>query len=146
MNKEPLFKLIRLFEGFRSKPYICPAGVATIGYGSTGKDITMAHPPVTQVWAEARMSKDSDAFVIEAIKYSPILALPENADKLCAIADFCYNLGSTRYKASTLRKKVNAGRWQDAGKELEKWVWGGGKKLPGLVTRRQAEKALITKI
>ena len=63
--------------------------------------------------------------------------------RLSAIADFCYNLGTTRYKSSTLRRKVRDSDWLDAADELQKWVWGGGRKLPGLVLRRQAEAALL---
>jgi lysozyme len=61
-----------------------------------------------------------------------------------AIADFCFNLGTTRYKASTLKRRVDAGDWPGAAEELAKWVWGGGQKLPGLVARRAAESLLLT--
>lgn len=60
-----------------------------------------------------------------------------------AIADFCFNLGVGRYKASTLRRRVDAGDWAGARAELGKWVWGGGRRLPGLVLRRQAEARLL---
>lgn len=143
MILNPLYALIRKFEGLRLKPYRCPAGVPTIGYGSTGPDITMKTKPVTPEWAEQRMRSDADSFARAAMKLSPKIS--SDVDKLSAIADFCYNLGTTRYKASTLRRKIDAGRWEEAGRELEKWVWGGGKKLPGLVARRLAEKKLILK-
>jgi lysozyme len=138
---EPLYRLIRHFEGLKLKPYLCPAGVWTIGYGSTGADITAKHPKVTAAWAEARMQADAARFVREALRASPILA--KHPDKLCAIADFCYNLGSARYRASTLRRRINEERWEEAGEELMKWVWGGGRKLPGLVRRRIAERELL---
>ena len=60
-----------------------------------------------------------------------------------AIADFCFNLGVPRYRGSTLRKRVDAQDWNGACTELPKWVFGGGRKLPGLVARRAAEVKLI---
>jgi lysozyme len=59
------------------------------------------------------------------------------------MTDFAYNLGVARYRASTLRKRVDAGDWEDAKEQLMLWVRGGGKVLPGLVKRRKAEAALL---
>ena len=87
------------------------------------------------------MQGDALRFMREALRASPNLA--KHPEKLCAIADFCYNLGSARYKASTLRRRINEGRWNEASNELLKWVWGGGRKLPGLVRRRIAERELL---
>lgn len=137
MNK--LYELIRRFEGLRLKPYLCPAGIPTVGYGHTGPEVTLQSPPMTPAIAERVMQEDAEKHAMLALKLSPNL----EGDRLAAIADFLYNLGPTRYKASTLRRKVNACEWLDAKDELEKWVWGGGKKLPGLVARRAAEAALL---
>ena len=76
-------------------------------------------------------------------KMSPVL-LPRRGSA-CAMADFVYNLGLGRYRASTLRRKVDSGEWESVPEQLRKWVWGGGKKLPGLVLRRQAEILLLSK-
>lgn len=138
---EPLYKLIRKFEGLRLKPYRCPAGVPTIGYGHTGPEVTMQSRPITPAFAEALMQEDAEKFVRAAGKLSPVLWLEPM--KHAAIADFCFNLGVGRYKASTLRRRVNAQDWEGAAEELQKWVWGGGKKLPGLVARRKAEAELL---
>ena len=139
MMMETLLTLIRRFEGLRLKAYFCPAGVLTCGYGSTGPDIK----PDT-VWsketAEARMQSDAAVFVGGTRGYCPAL----KGDSLAAIADFAYNLGLTRLKASTLRRKINAGDIQGGRAELQKWVRGGGRVLPGLVLRRAAEAALLT--
>ena len=89
------------------------------------------------------MQQDAEVFHRAAGKLSPVLWLEGDA-KHSAIADFCFNLGTTRYKASTLKRRVDAGDWHGAAEELEKWVWGGGKKLPGLVARRKAEANLLT--
>lgn len=142
MNLEPLRALIRRFEGLRLKPYKCPAGVPTIGYGTTS-GVTMETPAITPELAEELMRKDAEKFALAVIKLSPVLGLPWHNDRLCAIADFSYNLGTGRYKISTLRKKVEEGDWEEAAEQLHKWVYGGGRKLPGLVARRAAEAALL---
>jgi lysozyme len=59
------------------------------------------------------------------------------------MTDFAYNLGVARYRASTLRKRINEDDFEGAKVELKKWIRGGGKVLPGLVRRRQAEAALL---
>lgn len=141
MILDPLYSLIRKFEGLRLKPYLCPAGVPTIGYGHTGKDVSMVMKPITEPIADALMMQDATAFSVASANISPVLYFDK--DKHSAIADFCFNLGTTRYKASTLRRKVNSGDWEGAQEELQKWVWGGGKKLPGLVARRKAEALLL---
>lgn len=139
MVPETLLGLIRRFEGLRLKAYVCPAGVLTCGYGSTGPDIK----PDTQ-WtkeqAEARMSSDAAGFASATRKLCPGQA----GDNLAALADFAYNLGATRLAGSTLRRKINAGDIEGAKVELRKWVRGGGRVLPGLVLRREAEAALLS--
>ena len=137
-----LLALIRKFEGLRLKPYRCPAGVPTIGYGHTGPDVRMDMKPISEADAEAMLHRDADVFYRAAGKLSPLLWLEGDA-KHSAIADFCFNLGTTRYKASTLKRRIDAGDWHGATEELQKWVWGGGKKLPGLIARRAAEAALL---
>lgn len=134
-----LYELIRRFEGLRLRPYLCPAGIPTVGYGHTGPEVTLQSPPISPDFAEQLLTEDAEKHALVALKLSPNLS----GDRLCAIADFVYNLGPTRYKASTLRRKIRDGEWLDAAEELEKWVWGGGRKLPGLVARRAAEAALL---
>lgn len=133
-----LLDLIRRFEGFRSRAYLCPAGVWTIGYGSTGPDIKPG-----MVWtreqAESRMILDAQRFVTAAKRLCPTA----KGRQLAALADFAYNLGASRLAGSTLRKRFNAGDIAGAQKELRKWVRGGGKILPGLVLRREAEILLL---
>lgn len=143
MIPEPLLALIRKFEGLRLKVYRCPAGVPTIGYGHTGKEVHMAMAPITREVAEGMLQQDAAVFVMAASVQSPVLWFDEA--KQAAIADFCFNLGMSRYKISTLKRRVNAGDWEGAQEELQKWVWGGGKKLPGLVLRRHEEGLLLNR-
>jgi len=56
---------------------------------------------------------------------------------------FTFNLGAGRLQTSTLRRRVNQRDWDAAGKELRRWIYGGGKILPGLVARREAEVMLL---
>ncbi len=134
--------LVKTFEGFRSKPYLCPANVPTIGYGSTaypdGKKVSLQDVSITKEQAVDFMTAELSVSMSRTIKLCPIL-LTIDESKLGAIVDFVYNLGSGRLQQSTLRRKINAQQWEDVPKELNKWVYGGGRKLPGLVKRRRAE-------
>lgn len=136
-----LIALCRRFEGCRLIAYLCPARVWTCGWGATGADVNK-DTRWTQDQADQRLEQDALVYYIAAGRISPVLWLVGDA-KHAAIGDFNFNLGSTRYKASTLRRRIDAQDWQGAAEELEKWVYGGGKKLPGLVLRRQEEARLI---
>lgn len=63
--------------------------------------------------------------------------------RLGAITDFCFNLGESNLRASTLRKRINGAQWSFVPAELSKWVLAGGRRLPGLIARRAAEAAYI---
>lgn len=141
MIPDHLLDLIRRFEGCKLEAYLCPAGIWTCGWGATGADVRPG-TRWTQEQADARLIRDADVFYRGVGKLSPSLWL-EGDERHSAIADFAYNLGLTRYKASTLKRRVDAGDWSRVPEELDKWVLGGGKKLPGLVARRKAEAALI---
>lgn len=138
IDLDALYVLIRRFEGCRLLPYLCPAGVWTCGWGSTGADVFPGRA-WTQARADARLEQDAVRFARGTRLLCPAL----DGDVLAAIADFAYNLGLGRLQASTLRKRVNEGAWEAARHELAKWVNGGGRRLPGLVLRRQAEAQLL---
>lgn len=133
------------FEGISLTPYLCPAGVPTIGMGSTrhlnGNAVSLKDAPITEEYAYQLLTRDLNGCYMSALKLSPNLAADDN--RLAAIIDFIYNLGSSRYSASTLRRRVNTGDYQEAKEEIMKWVWGGGRKLPGLIRRRAAEGELL---
>ena len=132
------YRLIRRFEGCELRAYLCPAGVWTIGWGSTGPDVRPGDV-WTQAQADARMQADALRFAKGTLALCPSL----RGNDLCAIADFAYNLGLGRLKTSTLRRKINAGQMEAVAGELAKWTRGGGRVLPGLVRRRAAEAALF---
>lgn len=137
--------LARRFEGLYLKPYLCPAGVPTIGYGSTryedGRRVSFADPAITRERAEELLMWELRTVCVpQVLKLCPGLNTHE---RTAAILDFAFNCGVGNLRASTLRKKINAGEWGDVPAELMKWTRGGGRVLKGLQLRRAAEAALI---
>jgi len=146
MNLEIAAELCKRFEGFRAKPYLCPAGIPTIGYGSTyyadGKKVTLNDSSISQEAAnDLLMGELQHTYLPGVLKNCPILATDER--KCNAVVDFCYNLGVGRLQTSTLKRKINAQDWDGAKEQLMLWTKGGGKVLPGLLKRRQVECALM---
>ena len=139
-------ELCKKFEGFRSKPYLCPAGIATIGYGATyyadGRLVSLADPPLSKEGAEdLLLFQLHTRFFPGVLRLCPILI--SHPSKLAAVADFSFNLGLGRLQTSTLRGKLNSGDWPASREQLMRWTRAQGKILPGLVLRRKAEAALI---
>ena len=146
MNLELASALCRQFEGFRSKPYLCPAGIPTIGYGSTyyadGRKVTLEDPPMDEPTARTLLMHElQHTYLPGTLRNCPGLITDER--KCNAIVDFCYNLGIGRLQTSTLKRKINANDWDGAKEQLMLWTKGGGKVLPGLLKRRTAECALL---
>lgn len=136
--------LIRQFEGFKASPYRCPAGVPTIGFGSTryadGTHVNMTDPPITEAQAEEIMRATLREYEDAVNRY---VAVSLNQNEFDALVDFAYNAGAQNLRKSTLLAKLNAGDRKGAEMEFERWVFSNGKVLPGLVRRRFAEKALF---
>lgn len=135
--------LCRRFEGFYAAPYLCPAGVPTIGYGAThyldGRTVKMTDPPISRDAADRLLVRMIERTYLPAVlRLCPAL-VHESADRLASIIDFTFNLGAGQLGASTLRRKINAGDWDAVPVELRKWVRGGGRVLRGLVLRREEE-------
>lgn len=138
-------RLVCQFEGFRARPYLCPAGVATVGYGSTryrtGLRVSLADPPVTEEAARGMAEEHlRRACLPDVIRCCPNVA---DEGRVAALLDFVYNLGGGNLAASTLRRRVNSGDWDAARLEFGKWVYSAGVPLAGLVRRRAAEVELI---
>lgn len=134
--------LIKQFEGFRPEAYQDSVGVWTIGYGTTiingqpvkqGMTITqdqalqLVQQEVNKLWSQ-----------IESI-----LKVKINDNQMNALVDFAYNLGFGSLKNSTLMRLVNESKFDEAANQFPRWVYAGGKVLPGLVRRREAEKQLF---
>lgn len=149
MVPQSAIELAKRFEGFEKRvkrgtdiaavPYVCPAGFWTIGYGHL---CDPKHPPITESQAEDYLSRDLTTALAATLRYCPVLATaPEH--RLAAVVDFTFNLGAGRLQTSTLRRRINQMDWSSTAQELRRWVYGGGKILPGLVIRREAEVALL---
>jgi lysozyme len=136
--------LVKSFEGFFSKPYLCPAKVPTIGYGTilypNGKKVTLQDKPCTESeaidWMRYELNqkaKEVDAMTTDAV----------NQHQFDALVSFAYNCGSGALKGSTLLKRVNT---NPADKTITDaflmWVKADGKTMKGLVRRRKAEADL----
>lgn len=135
---------MKQWEGLKLNAYRCPAGVLTIGYGHTGKDV-VAGLKITRERAE-------ELFESDIAKFERTLDKQVNADKVQtltqgqydALLSFAYNVGMANLKSSTLWRKVKANP-NDAsiGNEFRRWVWAttskGKVQLPGLIKRRAKE-------
>lgn len=137
--------LARRFEGFYSRPYLCPAGVPTIGFGATyyedGTAVRLTDPAIPRWRAEKLLLwMVRTKYLPTVLKLCPGVDTPE---RLAALIDFTFNLGAGNLKVSTLRRRVNAGQWDDVPAQLMKWNKAGGRVLRGLTLRREAEAALI---
>lgn len=137
--------LARRFEGLYLRPYLCPAGIPTIGYGATyyedGVRVTLADPAITRTRAELLL-----LWMVRNVYLPTVLKLCPGVDtpgRLAALIDFAFNLGASRLKASTLRRRVNAGAWSAVPAELRKWIMGAGRRLRGLAIRREVEITLV---
>lgn len=141
--------IAKQFEGFERRvkrgveitaiPYVCPAGFWTIGFGHL---CDKSHPPITEAEGEAYLAQDMATALAQTLRLCPALAAGPDS-RLAAIVDFTFNLGAGRLAASTLRRRLNQQDWVGAAGELRKWIWGGGRKLPGLILRREAEVRLL---
>lgn len=139
--------LCRYFEGYLGAPYLCPAGVPTIGYGATyyedGTRVQMTDPPITRERAEALLRWHIERRYLPQVLAACPGLVHETPERLAAIIDFTFNLGAGNLRASTLRKRINAGDWGDVPNQLMRWNKAGGVVLRGLTRRRQAEARLV---
>ncbi|CAA6605822.1 Lysozyme [Rhodospirillaceae bacterium LM-1] len=139
--------LIKRFEGFSAKPYLCPAGWWTIGWGAIrgldGQPVTAATPPVTEEEAETLLRRDVGVAERAVLRLISVLLRDGQFD---ALASFAFNLGGGALQRSTLRRRVNREEHKEVPDEFRKWVWGGGRKLPGLIRRREAEAGMYAGI
>lgn len=137
MSKQGL-ELIKHFEGLRLAAYKCSAGVWTIGYGHTGGvnpgDI------IDEITAESLLRKD---VAVSESAVSRLVSVPLNQHQFDALVSFVFNLGAGNFRTSTLLKKLNAGDYSGAADEFSRWINAGGKPLPGLARRREAERLLF---
>ena len=130
--------LVKSFEGFKANAYKCPAGVWTIGYGTT--ENVEPGDIVTEEQAEAMLLED----LLEAsAAIDQLVEPPVTQNQYDALTSFIYNVGREAFRNSTLLKLVNAGNLYGAGAQFLRWNKAGGQVLAGLSRRRAAEAALF---
>lgn len=137
-------KLIQEFEGFRTKPYLCSAGVPTIGWGSTryedGTAVKLSDKAITKERADQMLYNDLKSFertVNSSVK------VPITQNQFDALVCFTYNVGSNAFKTSTMLKLINAKKYKEAALQFARWNKAGGKEVAGLTRRRLAESTLF---
>ena len=136
INKNGL-NLIKKYEGCRLTSYICPAGVLTIGYGHTGKDVK-PNQTITKKKAISLLKKDLARFERHVQSYNYIYEWTDN--EFSALVSFAFNIGNidqlTAYGTRT-RSQIRTA--------MLKYVKANGKTLQGLVKRRKAELKLFNR-
>ena len=157
--------LMHRYEGFRSRPYLCPAHIHTIGFGHVlyqeqirlpvvrveGKETPMIRkemplkPEDNRVWTKEEINElfrtDVRTFERGVLRLVPGVVGRQGA--FDALVSISFNFGLGNLQKSTIRMKANRGDWEGAAEAFRMWTKGGGKVLPGLVKRREAEIALF---
>lgn len=131
--------LIKRFEGFSRAVYFCPAGYPTIGYGHVVKDGEDFSNGIMEGEAEELLRQDA---VIAERAVLRLINVPLTDGQFDALVSFTYNLGGGALQRSTLRRKINCEEHAEVPEQFMRWVWAGGRKLKGLVRRREAESRL----
>ena len=156
--------LMHRYEGFRSKPYLCPAHIWTIGYGHVLYQQQIRLPVVrkegyagtlrnefplaaqdNRVWTKTEIDElfrsDVQNFERGVLRLVPGVSGRQGA--FDALVSFAFNAGLGNLQRSQIRMRANRDDWEGAAEALMDWVKGGGRVLPGLVKRREAERALF---
>jgi lysozyme len=152
------------FEGYRNKPYKCSAKIWTVGWGHAMYGDQLRLPNVrtetyvgmirddyqlksedNRVWSKEELveifKNDLASFERGVLRLVPTVAGKQGA--FDALVSISFNFGLGNLQRSTIRMKANRGDWEGAADAFRVWTKGGGKVLPGLVKRREAERALF---
>lgn len=130
--------LIKSFEGKKLTAYVCPAGILTIGFGSTGPHVKKGMT-ITEAEAERLLCDDLERFEAAVEKHTRGHATDNQFD---ALVSFAFNVGTEALRTSTLLRKHMEGDYAGAAAQFARWNRGGGKVLAGLTRRRKAEAEL----
>jgi lysozyme len=137
-------ELIKNFEGFVPNAYLCPAGIWTIGYGTT----TAAGAGEIRKGMTITKDQASDMLLSTLVKYeaavTKALTQVPTENQFSAMVSLCYNIGESAFAKSTVLRKFNSGDLSASAAAFRMWNKAGGKVLPGLIRRREAELALFS--
>ena len=133
--------LVKRFEGFAPEIYVCPGGWPTIGYGHLVRDGEQDGyaDGIDEATAEELLRRDVAVAERAVLR---LIRVPLEDGQFDALTSFAFNLGAGALQRSTLRRKVNRGEHDAVPVEFRRWVWAGGRKLKGLIRRREAEAEL----
>jgi lysozyme len=132
---EECIAALKRFEGFRAKPYLCPAQVWTVGYGETHN----IKPNKIYTEAEADLMLRAELAELQR-ELELIVKVPLNQGQLDALCSLAYNVGCQKLLKSTLLGAINSGDFAFAAAQFPRWCYAGGKVLPGLRARRLEEQ------
>ncbi len=153
------------YEGYRNRPYLCPAHIWTIGYGhvlyqeqirlpmmrTEDKPAPMIRkemplkPEDSRVWTK-KETDDLFSADVASFERGVLRLIPScigHQGRFDALVSFAFNVGLGNLQRSTIRIKANRGEWEAAADAFLLWNKGGGKVLPGLDKRRKDERALF---
>lgn len=134
-------QIVAEFEGFRADAYLCPAGVWTVGYGTTRMDgrAVQAGDRVDEATARKLLRADLED-AARAVDRLVVVDLTEH--QRAALISWIYNVGQGAAERSTLLRLLNLGNYADVPDQLRRWNKAGGRVLAGLERRREAEARL----
>ncbi len=128
--------LIKQFEGFSSTVYICSAGYSIIGFGHVLRPGEHFDDGIDKQQAELLLRRDVQVAERAVLR---LINVPLTDGQFDALVSFTFNLGAGALQRSTLRCKVNREEHAEVPAKFVRWVYAGGRKLPGLVKRRRCE-------
>ena len=137
--------LIKQFEGFSDRPYMCPASIPTIGFGATfypnGVKVKLTDPQITRDKATKMLGLMVDKF---ALQVDRLIKVEIKQNQFDALVSFAYNVGIGNFRNSTLLRKLNL-KANNAviSLELNKWNRANGNIMAGLTRRRNAEAKMF---
>jgi lysozyme len=136
--------LIKRFEGFSSKPYLCPSGIPTIGFGSTyyedGTKVRLSDPPITKERATELLTFTAGDF---SESVNELVKIKVTQNQFNALTSLAYNIGLANFAKSTVLRRLNVGDYTGVANNFWQWRKANGKVSQGLVNRRESEKALF---
>ena len=138
-------QLLEPDEGLRLSPYLCPAGIPSIGYGCTryedGTPVKLTDPAITEERAVELMRATLAPFVADLNNW---VRVPLNQGQFDALCDLIYNIGPGAFRDSTLLSLLNQGKYSLAAAQFPLWCHANGSVIPGLVARRRVEQSMFT--
>jgi len=133
-------RLIRAFESFSPIPYVCPAGYKTLGYGHVVKPTEVFDLPLSPESGKIILLKDVG---VSERAISRLIRVPLSQNQWDALTSWTFNLGSGALQSSTLRSVINRQEYDEAPDQIRRWIYAGGRRLNGLIKRREIEARLF---